>query len=360
MAEPLIIDPNDRDKRLALDPRTGRMSQVDVDNKGGKSRHRHFVNFLATDKVLDSIFGIPVVQDESQYTEKDLEFFRRNPKAAGFYDLGDEKVDEDVPQQATGAGNSMLASIFGPVGLDNLRKANWENLPKLAKYEGHGHAIQIGELKDVRLRKGWEQALLWKEKKLSDLLDFSSPQGKRLTVAYPGIQNIPVTNEDRGAGAGAYGGYIPPSAGEEIWLDPRSIGTKGGLPLEKQYETILHEGINHAIFSREPSFQGPNVATHDLPSSKLTPLGYAVNLNEVLASLASRRGAERTKTGRGRADSFALAAGIFPEAVKRVNELTDSELAESQGELLAKDVPLEKAAEEEPDLFLEEPVPPDL
>lgn len=74
--------------------------EVNIDAKGGKSRHRDFVNFLATDKVPGSIFGIPVVQDESQYTEKDLEFFRKNPKAAGFYDLGDEEVDEDVPQQA--------------------------------------------------------------------------------------------------------------------------------------------------------------------------------------------------------------------------------------------------------------------
>jgi len=62
-----------------------------------------FRNFLATDEVPESIFGIPVVHDESQYTEKDLEFFRKNPKAAGFYDLGDEEVDEDVPQQAAKA-----------------------------------------------------------------------------------------------------------------------------------------------------------------------------------------------------------------------------------------------------------------
>lgn len=218
MAEPLIIDPNDRDKRLVLDPRTGSMSQVEVDsrlndnlagvyrqaysagadlaagyqaslqvvrpgdevlepappaqqnpaapgvqqnpaipgvqqnpaapepplkkqppvdllklgsllrdrddievevnldNKGGKSRHRDFVNFLATDKVPDSIFGIPVVQDESQYTEKDLEFFRQNPKAAGFYDLGDEEVDEDVPQQAA---KSMPSRGAYPGSLNN-------------------------------------------------------------------------------------------------------------------------------------------------------------------------------------------------------------------------------------------------
>lgn len=71
-----------------------------------------FRNFLATDDVPESIFGFPVVQDKSQYTEGDLEFFRRNPKAAGFYDLGDEEMDEDVPQQAAGAGEAM--GVFEP------------------------------------------------------------------------------------------------------------------------------------------------------------------------------------------------------------------------------------------------------
>lgn len=327
------------------------------DDKGGDN-FGTFRNFLATDEVPESIFGFPVVQDESRYTKKDLEFFRKNPKAAGFYDLGDEEMDEDVPQQATGAGIPMLASIFGPAGLDNLRKANWKNLPELATYKEHGHEIQIGELKDVRLRKGWEQALLRKEKKLSDLLDFSSPQGRRLITAYPGIQDIPVTNDDQGAEADAHGSYAPPHVGEEIWLNPRSIGTKSNRPLEKQYATILHEGINHAIYSREPSFQGPNVATHDLATSKLTPLGYAMNLNEVLASLASRRGAERAKTGKGAANSAQFAKEIFPEVVRRVNGLSEAELEESQGKMLVEDIVPARAAEPgDMDLPQGEPVP---
>ena len=69
----------------------------------GGSRHRKFVNFLATDKVPDSIFGIPVVQDESGYTESDIEFFRKNPKAAGFYDLGE---GDDGTQEARGGGDA--------------------------------------------------------------------------------------------------------------------------------------------------------------------------------------------------------------------------------------------------------------
>lgn len=59
-------------------------------SKGGDSPHRNFRNFLATDKVPESIFGYPVVQREEDYTPEDVEFFRANPKAAGFYDLGDE------------------------------------------------------------------------------------------------------------------------------------------------------------------------------------------------------------------------------------------------------------------------------
>lgn len=67
-------------------------------SKGGDSPHKNFRNFLATDKVPESIFGYPVVQRTEDYTPEDVEFFRANPKAAGFYDLGDG-MDEEVPQQ---------------------------------------------------------------------------------------------------------------------------------------------------------------------------------------------------------------------------------------------------------------------
>lgn len=62
------------------------VSSVDVqqDRKGGEA----FSNFLATDDVPETLFGIQVVTKD--YTDEDIEFFRRNPKAAGFYDLGDD------------------------------------------------------------------------------------------------------------------------------------------------------------------------------------------------------------------------------------------------------------------------------
>lgn len=47
-------------------------------------------NFLATDEVPETIFGIPVVSREEDYTEEDLAFFREHPEAGGYYDLGDD------------------------------------------------------------------------------------------------------------------------------------------------------------------------------------------------------------------------------------------------------------------------------
>ena len=44
-------------------------------------------NFLATDEVPRTLFGVPVVADG--YTDADLEFFDRNPEAGGYYDLGE-------------------------------------------------------------------------------------------------------------------------------------------------------------------------------------------------------------------------------------------------------------------------------
>lgn len=83
---------------------------VHLADKGGDN-HASFRNFLATDDVPDSLFGIPIVQDESRYTERDIEFFRENPKAAGFYDLGDS---EDVgAQEAWGGANTVERVAHG-------------------------------------------------------------------------------------------------------------------------------------------------------------------------------------------------------------------------------------------------------
>ena len=83
------------------------VSSVDVqqDRKGGEA----FSNFLATDDVPETLFGIPVVTKD--YTEEDLEFFKRNPKAAGFYDLGGDGAEpEPEPEPPRGGGGGGVPS----------------------------------------------------------------------------------------------------------------------------------------------------------------------------------------------------------------------------------------------------------
>ena len=72
-----------------------RSVDVQQDRKGGEA----FNNFLATDDLPETLFGVEIVGDESKYTPEDLEFFKRNPKAAGFYDLGDEGGEEPPPDE---------------------------------------------------------------------------------------------------------------------------------------------------------------------------------------------------------------------------------------------------------------------
>lgn len=51
-------------------------------------------NFLATDNVPDTLFGIPVVSREESYSERDLAFFQEHPEAGGYYDLGEETPED--------------------------------------------------------------------------------------------------------------------------------------------------------------------------------------------------------------------------------------------------------------------------
>lgn len=76
-------------------------------SKGGNAPDlRGISNFLATDKVPDTIFGIPVVSRRDSYSEKDIAFFKEHPEAGGYYDMGDENEDtssaEEVPAQGMG------------------------------------------------------------------------------------------------------------------------------------------------------------------------------------------------------------------------------------------------------------------
>lgn len=67
-------------------------------------------NFLATDKVPDTIFGIPVVSRRDSYSEKDIAFFKEHPEAGGYYDMGEgtpeDGSEEGAPVQADEAGDA--------------------------------------------------------------------------------------------------------------------------------------------------------------------------------------------------------------------------------------------------------------
>ena len=55
---------------------------------------KNMSNFLATDKVPDTIFGIPIVSRREDYTKADIAFFREHPEAGGYYDMGDGEGEE--------------------------------------------------------------------------------------------------------------------------------------------------------------------------------------------------------------------------------------------------------------------------
>lgn len=68
--------------------------------KGGKkTTGGQLANFLATDKVPPTIFGIPVVTRREDYTEADLRFFSEHPEAGGYYSMGDEETPEDGSEE---------------------------------------------------------------------------------------------------------------------------------------------------------------------------------------------------------------------------------------------------------------------
>lgn len=67
-------------------------------SKAGKLRQMS--SFLATDDVPRTLFGVPVVSDESQYTEADLAFFKEHPEAGGYYDMADEPVQDGTEEGA--------------------------------------------------------------------------------------------------------------------------------------------------------------------------------------------------------------------------------------------------------------------
>lgn len=73
-------------------------------------------NFLATDEVPKTLFGVPIVADPDEYTDADLAFFRKNPEAGGYYDLGSEDPWDATPDDGTAEGAPVQDSGGGVVG----------------------------------------------------------------------------------------------------------------------------------------------------------------------------------------------------------------------------------------------------
>ena len=107
------LTPEERVEMPRANTQDVKPQDVHLADKGGDmdDRHANFRNFLATDDVPDSIFGYPVVQDESRYTKSDLRFFKENPKAAGFYDTGEEADAGTQEANLAGATSSTLGLL---------------------------------------------------------------------------------------------------------------------------------------------------------------------------------------------------------------------------------------------------------
>lgn len=106
-------------------------------------------NFLATDKVPDTIFGIPVVSRREDYTEEDIAFFKEHPEAGGYYDMG-----EGTPEDGTPEGEPtqldmpvMLGMAVGVNGAWNYRKATGKHLGDYAAFRKA--AVPYAKLTDL-------------------------------------------------------------------------------------------------------------------------------------------------------------------------------------------------------------------
>lgn len=131
---------------------------------GDAPRRADLSNFLATDEVPETLFGIPVVANPEQYTEADIAFFKEHPRAGGFYELGDEDADT---QAIEGGGDTS------------------EEPPRYYK-------VQPGDnLSKIARATGVSSADIAKYSKLADPNKIRVGQVLLLTEPYPGKWNNP-------------------------------------------------------------------------------------------------------------------------------------------------------------------------
>ena len=109
---------------------------ADAASKAGDAdRFAQSRNFLATDKVPDSIFGIPIVADEGSWTPEDLAFFKEHPEAGGYYDMG-----EGTPEDGTEEGEPVQ---------DDEPTAFMERNPTLFSHVKSFEKLRLEPYKDI-------------------------------------------------------------------------------------------------------------------------------------------------------------------------------------------------------------------
>lgn len=114
-----------------------RLLRQDAD--GGDARFSASRGMFATDKVPETIFGIPVVADANGYTKSDVEFFRKHPEAGGFYDMGDDEDVEDGSPEGAPVQTDMPRKVQGKYGLrpdDTPKGDGWLGPIKIVNPDG--------------------------------------------------------------------------------------------------------------------------------------------------------------------------------------------------------------------------------
>lgn len=121
---------------------------------GGADRFANSRNFLATDKVPDTIFGIPIVAKREDYTEEDIVFFQEHPEAGGYYDMGEgtpedgtaegAPVQADVPVRGSDMAAFLAKTAADAYMVDN--KAKRAGIPRMYAYENRLHSMGRGSV----------------------------------------------------------------------------------------------------------------------------------------------------------------------------------------------------------------------
>ena len=117
---------------------------------GDPPRRADLSNFLATDEVPETLFGIPIVASPEQYTEADIAFFKEHPRAGGFYELGDEDTDTQAAEGAEGASEEppRYYKVQPGDNLSKISKATGVPYANIAKYSklADPNKIRVGQV----------------------------------------------------------------------------------------------------------------------------------------------------------------------------------------------------------------------